>query len=98
MTDEPAPLSPKVMQMPARWLGNLKVPVFMFQEGDDWTARAHFQEIAELTGGSYHQFDRASAAQLVELLKAVAVFSVGGVAALEKQGSEAAKLLLRQIR
>jgi hypothetical protein len=83
---------------PARRLSNLEVPVFMFQEGDDRDVRSLFREIAELTGGSYHQLNHDSAAQLAELLKAVAVFSVGGVPALEQQGTKAAKLLLNQIR
>lgn len=83
---------------PARELGKLGVPVFMFQEGNDAIARIRFQEIVELTHGAYHAFDQGSARQLAEILKAVAVFAVGGIKALEKHGSDAAKLLLGQVR
>ena len=34
-----------------------------------------------MTGGAYHRFDQGSVSQLAELLKAVALFSVGGIAA-----------------
>jgi hypothetical protein len=79
-------------------LGRLKVPVFMFQEGRDQEAELCFREIAERTHGGYYRFDQGSARQLGEVLKAVATFAVGGVVALERQGSDAAKLLLGQIR
>lgn len=83
---------------PAARLGALNVPAFMFQEGHDPEAELHFRKIAERTHGAYHRFDQGSARQLGELLRAVASFAVGGIAALEKQGSEASRLLLRQIR
>ena len=70
----------------------------MFQEGHDPEAELHFRKIAERTHGAYHRFDQGSARQLGELLRAVASFAVLGIAALEKQGSEASRLLLRQIR
>jgi hypothetical protein len=76
----------------------LGVPVFMFQEGQDSITRDRFQKIAEATHGAYHSFDQGSAKLLGELLKAVAAFAVGGVLALERQGSDAAKRLLGQIR
>ena len=82
----------------ARELAVSGVPAFMFQEGNDQTARTRFMEIAELTHGAYHRFDEGSARLLGELLKAVAAFAVGGVVALERQGSNAAKLLLAQVR
>ena len=82
----------------AEELGRLKVPVFVFQEGRDQEAADVFQAIAEASGGAYHRFDQGSAKQLGELLRAVAAFAVGGVAALEKQGTEAARLLLGQVR
>ena len=81
----------------AAHLGRIKVPAFMFQEGQDPVAQKSFQEIARLTGGAYHRFDQGSVSQLAELLKAVALFSVGGIAALERQGSTAAKRLLAQV-
>ena len=82
----------------AEELGRLKVPVFMFQEGRDQDARLAFQAIAQVSGGAYHAFDQGSAKQLGELLRAVAAFAVGGVVALEKQGTAAARLLLGQVR
>ncbi len=77
-------------------LGLLKVPVFMFQEGHDATAEQAFREIARLTGGAWCRFDPGAAAQLGELLRAVAAYAAGGRAALQrlsKTGSGAARLL-----
>jgi hypothetical protein len=77
-------------------LGLLKVPVFMFQEGHDDVAEQAFREIARLTGGAWCRFDPGAAAQLRELLRAVAAYAAGGRAALarlSKTGSGAAKLL-----
>lgn len=58
------------------------VPAFMFQEGGNPIAANAFQQIAKLTGGAYCPFDEASASQLAELLRAVAVFAAGGQRAL----------------
>jgi hypothetical protein len=77
-------------------LGLLKVPVFMFQEGHDVAAEQAFREIARLTGGAWCRFDPGAAAQLRELLRAVAAYAAGGREALKrlsKTGSGAAKLL-----
>lgn len=63
-------------------LGLAGVPAFMFQEGPNPFAANAFQQIAKLTGGAYCPFDEASAAQLAELLRAVAVFAAGGRKAL----------------
>lgn len=63
-------------------LGLLGVPAFMFQEGGDPDARLGFREIARLTRGVYCAFDAGSAQQLGELLRAVAVYAVGGRLAL----------------
>ena len=79
-------------------LGKAGVPAFMFQEGTDREVEAVFREIAQLTKGAYCRFDPGAARQLAALLRAVAVFAVGGVAALENQRSSAAKLLLTQVR
>ena len=65
-------------------LGVLGVPVFCFQEGNDPLARIGFQQLAKLTNGAYCSFNSKSASQLKELLKAVAVFAVGGFDELEK--------------
>jgi hypothetical protein len=77
-------------------LGLLKVPVFMFQEGHDPVAEQAFREIARLTGGAWCRFDPGAAAQLRELLRAVAAYAAGGRAALlalSKTASGAAKLI-----
>ena len=54
-------------------LALLGVPVFLFQEGADARAETAFREIARLTKGAYCRFDAGSAAQLKDLLSAVAV-------------------------
>ena len=77
-------------------LGLLKVPAFMFQEGDDSTAERAFKEIARLTGGAWCRFDPGAAAQLRELLRAAAAYAAGGREALlrlSKTGGGAARLL-----
>jgi hypothetical protein len=77
-------------------LGMLKVPVFVFQEGNDATAETAFREIARLTGGAWCRFDPGAAAQLRELLRAAAAYAAGGREALlrlSKTGSGAAKLI-----
>jgi hypothetical protein len=77
-------------------LGLLKVPVFMFQEGEDAAAGQAFREIARLTGGAYCRFDPGAAAQLRELLRAAAAYAAGGRDALmrlAKGGGGAAKLI-----
>ena len=77
-------------------LGLLKVPVFMFQEGQNAVAEQAFREIARLTGGAWCRFDPGAAAQLRELLRAAAAYAAGGREALlrlSKTGTGAAKLL-----
>jgi hypothetical protein len=88
--------TPERLYAAARQLSN--IPVFMFQEGDDQRVAEIYQSIARLTGGAYSTFDAGSAQRLAELLKAVVVFAVGGVKALANEKSEAARLLLTQIR
>ena len=63
-------------------LGLLKVPVFMFQEGDNPIAEHAFREIARLTGGAWCRFDPGAAAQLRDLLRAAAAYAAGGREAL----------------
>jgi len=79
-------------------LAEVGVPVFMFQEGNNRAAEHTFREIARVTRGAYCRFDQGSAKQLGELLKAVAVFAVGGIAALEASKDAAAVKLLGQLR
>ena len=82
----------------AHELARLGVPVFMFQEGDAHPVERVFREIAKVTKGAYCRFDSGSAAQLGQLLKAVAVFAVGGVAALEASKDAGAIKLLGQLK
>jgi len=79
-------------------LGMLKVPVFMFQEGHDAMAEQAFREIARLTRGAYCRFDPGDARQLAELLRAVAVYAVGGVSALAHRRDAGAIKLLSQLK
>ena len=62
------------------------------------TVEQIFRELARLTGGAYGKFDAGAAKQLAELLRAVAAFAVGGIAALANQNSESARKLLGQMR
>ncbi len=80
-------------------LGLLAVPVFLFQEGHSGGARACFKEIARLTHGATCRFGPGSAAQLRELLEAVAVYAAGGRAALQDyaKGRSGPTLLLEQM-
>jgi hypothetical protein len=76
------------------------VRAFMFQEGDNPIAARVFAEIARLTGGAYGAFDAGAAHRLEALLRAAAAYAAGGRGALELQAnnSDAARLLLRQMR
>jgi hypothetical protein len=79
-------------------LALLGVPVFLFQEGGDARAERAFREIARLTKGAYCRFDAGSAAQLKELLSAVAVYAAGGRKALENLSGRGARALLQQLK
>jgi hypothetical protein len=74
------------------------VSVFLFQEGTDARAAAAFREIARLSKGAYCRFDAGSAAQLRELLSAVAVYAAGGRRALEAMRGQGARALLQQLK
>ena len=79
-------------------LGLVGMPIFVFQEGHDAGAEKAFKEIARLSRGAYCRFDAGSAEQLRALLKAVAVYATGGRKALQNAKSDAATLLLEQLR
>ena len=64
----------------------LTVPVFVFHEGYDPVVERAFRQIATLTGGAYCRFDASSAAELRDLLRAVAAYAAGGRDALEDLG------------
>ncbi len=76
------------------------VKAFMFQEGNDPSARRSFGEIARLTGGAYSAFDAGASARLEALLRAAAAYAAGGHAALarEADADPPARLLLSQMR
>jgi hypothetical protein len=88
--------SPPALNGEASKLGG--VPVFMFQEGDSESIAGIYAEIARITGGAFCKFDAGAALRLADLLKAVAAFAAGGVKALANRNSEAARLLLTQIK
>ena len=77
-------------------LGLLRVPAFMFHEGDDPAAAFAFQEVARLSGGVYCRFDANSPDVLKNLLRAVAVYAAGGHRALtdfaEQRGGDILKI------
>jgi hypothetical protein len=79
-------------------LGRLGVPAFMFQEGRDREVEHVFRNIVQLTHGAYCRFDPGAARELGALLRAVAVFAVGGTQALEARGDADAIKLLSQLR
>jgi hypothetical protein len=70
---------------------------FIFQEGVDAGAERTFREIARLTGGAHFRLGPNSAAELAELLSAVAVYASGGRPALEARGGRGPQLLLAQM-
>jgi len=89
----------------------LGVPLFVFQEGDGEVftddhlhvlppqkVEAVFRELARLSGGAYGKFDADPPKQLGELLRAVAAFAAGGMAALANQNTDSARRLLGQMK
>lgn len=82
-------------------LGLLNIPVFIFQERNDPVARRAFLDITRLSGGAYSQFDEASANQLRDLLRAVAIYAAGGLKALQhfsRSANKSVKLLEQQLK
>jgi hypothetical protein len=82
----------------AHRLGQLKTPVFAFLEGKHPVAEAAFRKIAGLSHGAFGRFDAGGVKQLGEMLKAAALFAVGGTAALEGRKDAASVLLLGQMK
>ncbi len=78
-------------------LALLGVPLFLFQEGHDAKARIAFQELARLTDGATCPFGKGSAAELAELLKAVACFAQGGRPAVEALANQSASSGARRL-
>jgi hypothetical protein len=63
--------SRRAMREPAAMLGQKGTPVFMFQEGEDYSTAKAFKEIADLSGGLYAAFDGGASARLKEQLKTI---------------------------
>ena len=77
--------------------GIKKLPLFLFQEGNDTTTRAVFERMAQVSGGATVPFDASSADRLRQLLGAVARFARGGLKALRDSGGAGDRLLLDQL-
>ena len=86
---------PVVLCKLAGELGILRIPVFIFQDGDNPIAERTFRQVARLSSGAWCRFDTNSAAQLRDLLCAVAVYAAGGQKALEKFGRERGGTVLK---
>ena len=74
--------------------------LFLFQQGGSDSTERSFRLLAETTGGAYFQLNphvERVAERLPGLLEAVTHFALGGMAALEARGDEAASLLLEQM-
>jgi hypothetical protein len=95
---EPVEDNPGRVGIAARGLGELKTPVFAFLEGRNPDAEIGFRKIADLSGGAFGGFDAGGVRQLGELLKAVALFAVGGAAALTGRKDAGSVLLLEQLK
>ena len=78
-------------------LGIRGCPLFLFQEGRDEVARHAFQSLAHLSRGAWCPFDGSSAAQLRELLRAVATYVAGGYAAMQKLTGRGSTDLVRRL-
>jgi hypothetical protein len=76
--------SPTQLYHAAAELALRGTPAFMFLEGHDGNAQSCFAEIARITRGAFCRFDSGSAAQLRQLLTAVAVYASGGRDALQR--------------
>jgi hypothetical protein len=81
----------------AHELGRLGLPIFMFQEGNDTRVERIFRAITKASNGAHCRFDPGAARQLGELLKAVAAFATGGLAALAARKDASAVKLLSQM-
>jgi hypothetical protein len=83
----------EVLTAKATRLGALKVPIFMFQEGNDSRVRKAFRLLALKSGGAYFEFNTNSSRavdQLSNQLNAIARLAVGDVGALQRIGATAA--------
>ena len=86
--------TPETLLSLAGQCGIQKLPLFLFQEGNDVTTRAVFARMAQVSGGATVPFDASSADLLRQLLGAVARFARGGLKALQDSGATGDQLLL----
>ena len=89
--------NPDTLVTRARELGRSKTPAFLFQEGRDSEVEIRLSRHRSQHGGAYALSVRARR-QLGELLKAVAVFTTGGLKALEGRKDAGSTLLLGNSR
>jgi hypothetical protein len=87
---------PDALHREALALGAAGVRTFMLQEGDSADVRRGFEAIRQASGGAYAVFDRDAAQWLADMLKCIALYAAGGIAALEAHKDAASKLLLTQ--
>jgi hypothetical protein len=84
----------------AKQLAAAGTRLFLFQQGGSGSTERSFRLLAETTGGAYFPLNphiERVAERLPGLLQAVAHFALGGMAALEARGDEAASLLLERM-
>jgi len=74
-----------------------RIPIFIFHEGQDPSAKAIFRQLAHLSRGAYAPFDVNSGDELRALLGAVSRFAVGGLRALRASNTEKDQLFLSQL-
>ena len=88
----------------AKTLGDLGVRGFWFLESDRESSYNHtnveatYRELATLSRGAFAPFNLDAVKFLEDLLASVAAFAGGGLAALTSRDSEAARLLLTQLK
>lgn len=86
-----------VLAAAAGRLAIFKVPVFVFQEGDDPHAGRIFRSIARITGGAHAPFRSGSADQLRALFGAVARYAANGRDGIREIEHDVVRGLLAQL-
>ena len=89
---------PKKLYDLAGQLALYRLPVFMFQEGNNPYVAQIFGGIAQLTKGAHIPFQPGSAQQFAELLRAVAAYATGGIDAVKQLRGKFTQQLLEQLR
>ena len=86
-----------VLTAAAGRLALFKMPVFVFQEGDDPSAGRIFRSIARITGGAHAPFQAGSADQLRALFGAVARYAAHGRDGVREIEHDVVRGLLAQL-